>query len=216
MTDAAKLAVWTAVWTPWGSPQSLTGTAMLDARFPGQWYQMEAGLAYNWHRSYDPSLGRYTQPDPLGFVDGPSVYGYARSAPVLLVDKDGRYSSLPWIPPSTTTVPAPLPGIPPSFPLPYIDPTPDSPNMPPIHDPEEPDRGKCRCRCRAGNPNDVSSYRFGEAQADSCVVAAVVSCKVAGERCTTAGGNVHHSKAKCTDGSYRSGSGAVTGSWAQY
>jgi RHS repeat-associated protein len=30
--------------------------------------QLEAGLHYNWHRHYDPSLGRYTQPDPLGFV----------------------------------------------------------------------------------------------------------------------------------------------------
>jgi hypothetical protein len=27
-------------------------------------------------KSGDPSLGRCTQPEPLGFVDGPSVYGY--------------------------------------------------------------------------------------------------------------------------------------------
>ena len=61
--------------------QSLSGALTLDARFPGQWFQLEAGLHYNWHRHYDVSLGRYTQPDPLGFVDGPSVYGYARSTP---------------------------------------------------------------------------------------------------------------------------------------
>jgi uncharacterized protein RhaS with RHS repeats len=47
-------------------------------------------LHYNWHRHYDASLGRYTQPDPLGFVDGPSVFGYARSRPYRYVDKDGR------------------------------------------------------------------------------------------------------------------------------
>ena len=93
MTDAAKAAVWTAVWTPWGTPQSLTGTATLDARFPGQWYQMEAGLAYNWNRHYDPTLGRYTQPDPLGFVDGPSVYGYAIANPQRFVDFEGRYAA---------------------------------------------------------------------------------------------------------------------------
>ncbi len=56
MTDGAKAAVWTAVWAPWGAPHSVQGTATLDARFPGQWYQLEAGLHYNWHRHYDPTL----------------------------------------------------------------------------------------------------------------------------------------------------------------
>jgi hypothetical protein len=46
------------------------------------------GLHYNWYRSYD--LGRYTQPDPHGFVDGPSVYGYAGGSPEVYVDNDGR------------------------------------------------------------------------------------------------------------------------------
>ena len=79
-----------------GDPRSLarlwcrTGAATLDARFPGQWFQAETGLHYNWHRSYDPTLGRYTQPDPLGFIDGPSVYGYAMSSPLRHVDQDGR------------------------------------------------------------------------------------------------------------------------------
>lgn len=68
---------------------AITGTASTNLRFPGQWYQLEAGLHYNWHRHYDPSLGRYTQPDPLGFVDGPSVYAYARSNPLVFVDPRG-------------------------------------------------------------------------------------------------------------------------------
>jgi RHS repeat-associated protein len=90
MTDAAKAAVWDAVWLPWGGVHSITGTATLDARLPGQWFQLETGLHYNWHRQYDPTEGRYTQPDPLGFVDGPSVFAYARGAPQGLVDPDGR------------------------------------------------------------------------------------------------------------------------------
>jgi RHS repeat-associated protein len=70
----------------------------LDARFPGQWFQSETGLHYNWHRSYDPTLGRYTQPDPLGFVDGPSVYAYAGGSPQRYVDRDGRFVwTLPYI-----------------------------------------------------------------------------------------------------------------------
>ncbi|CAN0492778.1 unnamed protein product, partial [Phaeothamnion confervicola] len=38
---------------------------------------------------YDPTIGRYTQPDPLSFVDGPSVYGYAGGSPGQYVDPDG-------------------------------------------------------------------------------------------------------------------------------
>jgi RHS repeat-associated protein len=98
MTTSTKASVWDAVWQPWGNVHTVTGTAVLDARFPGQWFQLETGLHYNWHRSYDPTIGRYTQPDPLGFVDGPSVYGYARGAPQALVDRDGRFAFV--IPPA--------------------------------------------------------------------------------------------------------------------
>ena len=77
-------------WQPWGGAHILTGAQTLNERFPGHWFQLESGLYYNWHRHYDPSLGRYTQPDPLGFVDGPGVYGYGRNSPQRYVDKDGR------------------------------------------------------------------------------------------------------------------------------
>ena len=90
MTDTAKASVWDAVWQHWGGVHSITGTASLDARLPGQWFQAETGLHYNWHRQYDPTIGRYTQPDPLGFVDGPSVYAYSAAKPVTAVDPDGR------------------------------------------------------------------------------------------------------------------------------
>ena len=93
------------------APHAITGSATLNARFPGRSClpasgrtvpaagcavgirrpkNKEAGLHYNWHRSYDPSIGRYTQPDPLGFVDGPSVYGYAKGSPHRYVDRTGR------------------------------------------------------------------------------------------------------------------------------
>jgi RHS repeat-associated protein len=77
MTDAAKASVWSAIYKPWGEVQSVTGTAVQNLRFPGQYFLIETGLAYNWHRHYDPATGRYLQPDPLRFVDGPSVYAYA-------------------------------------------------------------------------------------------------------------------------------------------
>ncbi|WP_119392177.1 RHS repeat-associated core domain-containing protein [Taklimakanibacter lacteus] len=92
MSDATKAMVWQAKWLPFGAPQSITGTASLDARFPGQWFQIESGLHYNWHRHYDPSIGRYTQPDPLRFVDGMNMYGYVGGSPLMYIDRDGRYA----------------------------------------------------------------------------------------------------------------------------
>ncbi len=90
MTDANKASVWDATWLPFGGAHAITGSASSEQRFPGQWFQIEAGLHYNWHRHYDASLGRYTQPDPLGFVDGPSVYGYALNNSQMYVDEDGQ------------------------------------------------------------------------------------------------------------------------------
>jgi len=104
MTNSAGTVVWSALYSPFGGAYTLSGSETLNARFPGQWFQLEAGLHYNWHRHYDPSLGRYTQPDPLGFVDGPSVFSYALSSPYRYVDKDGRQSPSQSFPSSETRV----------------------------------------------------------------------------------------------------------------
>jgi len=58
--------VWDVIYAPFGAASAIfDATAKLDMRVPGQWFQLESGLAYNWHRHYDASLGRYVQPDPL-------------------------------------------------------------------------------------------------------------------------------------------------------
>jgi RHS repeat-associated protein len=89
MTDATKATVWQASYKPWGEVQSISGTRTQNQRFPGQYFQIETNLAYNHHRHYDPTTGRYTQPDPLRFVDGPSVYAYAKSSPLFRFDRLG-------------------------------------------------------------------------------------------------------------------------------
>ena len=48
-------------------------------------------------RDYDPTTGRYIQADPLGLVDGASVYGYARQSPGRYVDPRGELIGFgPW------------------------------------------------------------------------------------------------------------------------
>ena len=90
MTDATKATVFQAIYKPYGEVNSTSGTKAQNLRFPGQYFQIETGFAYNWHRQYDPVTGRYTQPDPLRFVDGPSVYGYAKSNPSNITDRTGE------------------------------------------------------------------------------------------------------------------------------
>ena len=72
-----------------GRGQFITGSAVLDYRFPGQWFQFASGLHYNWHRHYDATTGRYVQPDPLGMPDGPSRWTYAVNSPLMRIDPWG-------------------------------------------------------------------------------------------------------------------------------
>jgi RHS repeat-associated protein len=43
-------------------------------RFPGQYYDEETGLHYNWHRYYKPEWGRYVEVDPSHLPDGEKVF----------------------------------------------------------------------------------------------------------------------------------------------
>ena len=94
MTAQDTSWVWDVIYAPFGGVSYIwSNPANIDLRFPGQWFQLESGLAYNWHRHYDATLGRYVQPDPLGLTamlsDGPSVYTYAHSLPVVITDPTG-------------------------------------------------------------------------------------------------------------------------------
>lgn len=89
-TDAAGLTVWQANYLPFGKLHVTTGNNP-DLRFPGQWFQAESGLFQNWMRDYDPTLGRYLQADPLGLVDGPSLYVYVRQNPQRFVAPRGEF-----------------------------------------------------------------------------------------------------------------------------
>ena len=46
------------------------GAFSFNLRFPGQYYDAETGLNYNYNRVYDPAVGRYVEPDPIALVGG--------------------------------------------------------------------------------------------------------------------------------------------------
>ena len=66
MTSSTGAIVWQIESKPFGETVSLTGTALLNLRFPGQYYDGETGLHQNWFRDYMPKVGRYIEADPLG------------------------------------------------------------------------------------------------------------------------------------------------------
>jgi len=47
---------------------------------------------FNFYRTYDPSTGRYLEPDPLGLWAGVNIYAYARNLPSEFIDPLGLAS----------------------------------------------------------------------------------------------------------------------------
>jgi RHS repeat-associated protein len=108
--------VWQGDYDPFGQATETVATIEQNLRFPGQYLDRESGLHYNYFRTYDPIVGRYTQPDPLGVIlraAGPqtsmwlpgvngvfyaktaiftelnNLYGYASQNPVKFIDSSG-------------------------------------------------------------------------------------------------------------------------------
>ena len=95
LVGSSGTVVWSATYTAFGEAQVEIETVTNNLRFPGQYYDAETGLHYNWQRYYDPKMGRYTQVDPIGFDGGDlNLYGYVGNNPLAWSDAYGLWFGL--------------------------------------------------------------------------------------------------------------------------
>ncbi len=96
LSDESGNIVWLADYSPFGlaivneDPDLDGNTVTLNLRFPGQYFDGESGLHYNYFRDYDPQTGRYIQFDPIGLRGGINTYGYVLQNPIRYTDPSGR------------------------------------------------------------------------------------------------------------------------------
>jgi len=80
---------------PWCGARSGEATVEVEAvennlRFPGQYFDQETGLYYNWFRYYDAWVGKFIKLDPIGFIGGSTnFYLYCLNNPIKMSDRDG-------------------------------------------------------------------------------------------------------------------------------
>ncbi len=83
LTDETGAIAWRASYDPFGlaTVTLATGSPIpeMDIRFPGQYFDQETGLHYNYYRDYDPKSGRYVESDPIGLQGGLNTYAYTRN-----------------------------------------------------------------------------------------------------------------------------------------
>ena len=84
---ADNQTMWAWQREPFGSGSvQVIGGFEYNLRFPGQYYDAETGLHYNYFRDYDPSIGRYVESDPIGLEGGMNTYGYVGGRPLVRID----------------------------------------------------------------------------------------------------------------------------------
>jgi RHS repeat-associated protein len=103
VSDDTQFVVWRWDSTPFGEgapdedPDGDSNDFVLNLRFPGQYYDAESGLIYNYFRYYDASTGRYLEGDPIGLHGGLNPYSYTLNSPLVSSDPLGLYKSARWL-----------------------------------------------------------------------------------------------------------------------
>jgi len=91
MTDVDGDVVWSATYWAFGAATVDPEAMVLNLlRFPGQYFDEETGLNYNWNRYYDTNSGRYVSLDPIQFNGkDENLFRYCKNNPLLWMDFNG-------------------------------------------------------------------------------------------------------------------------------
>ena len=97
LTDESGETVQTYAYAAFGGIREQTGTDLNRVTFTAREALGDSlGLFYYRHRVYDPTTGRFTSEDPLGFVDGVNRYVYCANNPVNYIDPLGLEVRVQW------------------------------------------------------------------------------------------------------------------------
>jgi len=89
LSDANQVVVWEGDYQPFGNVEVVVEAVTNNIRFPGQYFDEESELHYNYFRDYAPGSGRYMESDPIGLGGGLNTYGYTLQNPVKYTDPLG-------------------------------------------------------------------------------------------------------------------------------
>ncbi|MFJ4802222.1 DUF6531 domain-containing protein [Streptomyces murinus] len=105
LIDERGETAWRTRSTLWGTTAwAANSTTYTPLRFPGQYYDPETGLHYNYFRVYDPETAHYLTSDPLGLAPAPNPTAYVHN-PLTWCDPLGlapEYNKKPKRPPEIT------------------------------------------------------------------------------------------------------------------
>ena len=85
---------WGGRYRPYGVQAESRGTAPdVPYSWTGREYDPETGFYFLRARYYDPTVGRFTQEDPIGFAGGSNLYAYVEGQPLEARDPSGMISN---------------------------------------------------------------------------------------------------------------------------